>query len=94
MSIKGAFMVVLTIAILLMSVVGGLYVSLVWALYGGIILIINGVQANPMVAPDIAWGIVRVLFFGIVGWATFFVGAFLSGMVAMTCSRLTRRRHG
>lgn len=47
----------------------GLYVGL-WVMFiGGIIQIVDAVQMDPVPGDDIAWGIVRILLAGVVGWA-------------------------
>ena len=60
-----------TIISILMAVFGGLFVAGYLCLFSGIVQIIHGVSATPVVAPDIALGIVRIVFAPVCGWLTF-----------------------
>lgn len=55
----------------LLMIVGGialgLYAGLWWAFVGGIIQIISAVQASPIPPADIAWGVVKIVFAGLIG---------------------------
>jgi hypothetical protein len=60
----------LGIIMILAGIALGLYVGL-WVMFvGGIVQGVNGVTADPVVATDIAWGIVRICFAGLIGWVT------------------------
>lgn len=60
------------------AVVLGLYVGLWLMFVGGIVAVIHAVQAIPVDALGIAWGIVRIFFASIAGglsfWALFIPG--------------------
>jgi hypothetical protein len=47
------------IFLMLLSIVAAFYAGVIWALVGGIELIVHGVAAHPVIGSDIAWGIVR-----------------------------------
>lgn len=51
----------------------GLYCGLWWAFIGGIIQIIEQVRAEHLEAMVVALGICKVLFAGLIGWASAFV---------------------
>lgn len=51
----------------ILGVALGVYVGLWWAFVGGIIQIVNAVQASPMEGAAIAWGIVKIFFAGAIG---------------------------
>ena len=53
--------VVGTIISILLAIFGGLFVAGYLCLFGGIVQIIHGVSTTPVVAPDIALGIVRIV---------------------------------
>jgi hypothetical protein len=48
----------------------GLYCGLWWAFIGGIIQIIEQVRAEHLIAMEVAIGIVKILFAGLIGWAS------------------------
>ena len=52
----------------LFGIFAGLYVGLWWAFIGGIIQVIQGVVASPLDAVNIAYGIVKVMFAGVLGY--------------------------
>jgi len=52
------------------GILAGLYVGFWWALVGGLILFIEGVQADPINAAWLAYGILRVMFAGLLGYVT------------------------
>jgi len=61
------------ILLILAGIVFGLWAGLWWAFIGGIIQVIEAVKATPVDALNVAWGIVRFAFSGIIGWAAVMV---------------------
>ena len=59
--------------LVLAGIAFGVWAGLWWAFVGGIIQIIDALQASPVVGADIALGIVRVVFAGFIGGITAFV---------------------
>lgn len=55
------------------GVAGGIYLGVWYGLVGGIIAVIEAAKATPIPAPDMAWGIARVVFAGLMGWGTLLV---------------------
>jgi hypothetical protein len=53
--------------LILVGVALGLYAGLWWAFIGGIIQIIEAVKATPVPAMDVALGIARIVFAGLIG---------------------------
>lgn len=72
--------ITLGILFVLAAIVGGLYVSIGYCLIGGIVSLIHGCQANPIDAFSIAYGIVRIVFTAVAGWATFFICITIGGI--------------
>ena len=64
-----------TIGIILMiaGIAFGLYVGLWWAFIGGIVDVISAIRATELVAMDVAIGIVKVLFAGLIGGLSGFI---------------------
>ena len=62
------------ILLLFISIPAGLYATIIWAFYGGIVDIIQGIKAPDIDGLAIAWGICKVCFAGPIGWLTFFCG--------------------
>ena len=52
---------------MIVGIVFGLYVGLWWAFIGGIVDVISAIRAPELVAMDVAIGIVKVLFAGLIG---------------------------
>jgi hypothetical protein len=48
----------------------GVYVGIWWALIGGIVLVVESITADPVSASGIAYGVVRVMFAGFLGYVT------------------------
>lgn len=59
---------IIGVFMILIGVVVGLYVGIDLMFVRGIIQFVNGVKAEPTNGNDIAWGVVRVFFAGLVGW--------------------------
>lgn len=60
--------VILGFLLILAGIVLGLYVG-VWLMFvGGIIAIVDAVQADPVSGSAVAWGIVRIIFASFVGY--------------------------
>lgn len=59
----GIFLIVLGIFL-------GLYVGLYLCFVGGIIQIVKAIQAEPILASQLAWGVVKITFAGVAGWAS------------------------
>lgn len=60
--------VILGLGLIIVGIVLGLYAGLWWAFVGGIIDMIQGLTASPIDAQTVAWGVVRILFSGFIGW--------------------------
>lgn len=60
------------------AVLGGLYVSLYLCLFGGIVQVIEGAKATPIQSSEIAFGVLRFIFAGFLGVATFLIGGVIS----------------
>lgn len=59
-----------TILGILMVITGifiGLYLGIWWAFIGGIVVVVEAINADEMVAMDLAIGIARIIFAGLVG---------------------------
>jgi hypothetical protein len=82
---------IIGIILFIAAILGGLYVGLWLCLVGGIVQIIEGAKATPIVAMDIAVGILRVVCTALAGWGTFFVGAFISGVFISAGNKPARR---
>jgi hypothetical protein len=59
---------ILGVILFIFGIFAGLYVGLWWAFVGGIIQIIEGIVATPVVATSIAFGIVKIMFAGALGY--------------------------
>lgn len=58
----------------IVSTVAGLYMGIYVCLYGGVMDIITGFQADPWIATSIAKGVIKWICAGLVGWGTVFIG--------------------
>jgi len=72
--------VILAFAFMILAVVGGLWAGIWWAFIGGIIQLIEAVKAPELEAAQVAFGVARIFFAGLIGWITFVVG--------MICAKL------
>jgi len=59
--------------LIVVGILGGLYLGVWLCFIGGIVQVIEAVKADPVSSFGIAFGIVRVMAAGIVGWLFFFV---------------------
>ena len=64
---------ILGIIICILSVVIGAYLGMWWCFIGGIIMVIEGFQFNPLCIDSsaVALGVLRFMASGIVGWVSF-----------------------
>ena len=69
MKILGIFLMVLFVGL-------AIYLGGYICLFGGIIKIVEGIQAEPNIARMIAWGVVRVILAGFTFWGLFLIGLF------------------
>lgn len=56
---------------LLLIIIGvcvGLYAGVWWAFIGGIINVIEAVRAEQLVEMDVACGVAKIVFSGVIGW--------------------------
>lgn len=61
----------------------GIYLGIWVCLVGGIVDIVTGATATPILAKTIAWGVAKFIFSGIVGWGSFFLTFSLgAGMIS------------
>jgi len=58
----------LGILLIVAGLVFGLWAGIWWAFIGGIIQVIVAAKATPIVASAIAWGILKVICSGLIGW--------------------------
>lgn len=65
---RGA-MAVLGILMIVVGVVFGVWAGVWWAFIGGIVDVIQAVRAPDLVAMDVAIGVSKVVFSGVIGWA-------------------------
>lgn len=65
---------ILGLVVCVLSVVFGLWMGLYVCLYGGVVSIITGFAADPWIVGMIAWGVVKFLCTGVVGWLSFAFG--------------------
>lgn len=72
---RGGIVLVLAVLLFIFSIIGGLYVWLMWGWVGGIVSIVEAFQVAPVYALGIAWGVVKVLVAAPLGWITFAVSA-------------------
>lgn len=75
---RGWTFLIVGILLMICAVLGGLYVTFVVCIAGGIIDIVHGIQANPMEAGKIAFGAVKFMGSTIAGVITFITGLFFS----------------
>jgi hypothetical protein len=62
-------MKVLGVLLVLAGIGIGLYFGLWWAFIGGIIQVIEQIRAEHLDASIVAFGIAKVIFAGVIGWA-------------------------
>jgi len=61
---------VIGMALILAGIVCGLYAGVWWAFIGGIINVIEAVRAEELIASHVAIGVAKVVFAGVIGWAS------------------------
>jgi len=61
---------VIGIALILTGIVCGVYAGVWWAFIGGIVNVIEAVRAEELVASHVAVGVGKVVFAGVIGWAS------------------------
>lgn len=69
MKIVGALLMIVGIAF-------GIWAGLWWAFAGGIIDIVVAIQSNPIPAGTVAWGVIKILFAGVIGMVAGVVAVF------------------
>lgn len=57
--------------LILLGIVLGTYVGIYLLLFGGITQLLEAIKANPINSMGVAWGIIKILFSGFVGWLIF-----------------------
>jgi len=72
--VKSWFFLIVGILICIASAGAGVYVGIWLCFIGGIVDIVNGFNADPMKAIDMAIGVAKFFFSSVAGWLTFFVG--------------------
>ena len=79
------------IIFILLGIAAGVYCGVWLMLVGGIIQVIEGAKMDPVSSFDIAIGIVRFLFAGVVGWLSFLIPSAIGGaLIGSTDNRKTR----
>ena len=56
------------VVLVVLGVIAGLWAGLWWAFIGGIVDVIEAVRATELDAMDVAIGVVKIFFAGVVGW--------------------------
>tara|TARA_R110000824_G_scaffold526_4_gene3342 strand:+ start:4640 stop:4885 length:246 start_codon:yes stop_codon:yes gene_type:complete len=56
--------------LILGGIAAGLYVGLWWAFIGGIVNVIEAIRSEELVAMDVAIGVCKIVFAGIIGWVS------------------------
>lgn len=74
-------MKVLGISVAIIGILAALFVGGYLMFIGGIIQFVDGIEADPNSGSDIAWGITRFLFSGLVGWIIAFCGIGLGAAI-------------
>lgn len=52
----------------LVGIAAGLYFGIWWAFIGGIVAVIEEIRADELEAMNVALGVARVMFAGLIGW--------------------------
>lgn len=82
---------VIGILMIVAAIVFGIWAGLVWAFIGGIVDIINALKADEIEAITIAIGVVKVMFAGLIGWASAML-LMLPGLALLNAKTSVRRR--
>jgi len=61
---------IIGMALIIIGITAGLYLGVWWAFIGGIIQIIDQIKAPDTESLQVAFGAVRILSAGIIGWAS------------------------
>lgn len=72
------FLKLLSIIGMLAAIPFGIYVWLVWGWYDGFVMAFNAVMTDPKSASNFAFGVMRIIFGGILGVITFYITFILS----------------
>lgn len=62
------------VIVCLLTIVFALWMGLYVCMYGGVVSVITGFSTTPWMAGTIAWGVVKFLCTGFVGWFSLFCG--------------------
>ena len=73
---------IIAVILFVAAIGGGLWAGVWWAFIGGIVQVVNACQVHPVNAMNIACGVARVVFCGLIGWVTFGVGLLLARIFA------------
>lgn len=60
----------LGVALILVGVIAGMYAGIWWAFIGGIVDCVEAVRAKELVTSDLATGVAKVMFAGLIGWCS------------------------
>lgn len=58
------------IVMIVAGIVLGVYAGAWWAFIGGIVDVIGAIRSETLIAMDVAIGIAKVIFAGMIGWAS------------------------
>jgi hypothetical protein len=61
---------IIGLILVVLGVIAGLYAGIFLCFIGGIIQVIEAIKISPISSTEIAFGIARVLFAGLIGWIT------------------------
>ena len=67
---------ILGIVLMVAGAAFGLYAGLWWAFIGGIVDVISAIRAPDLIAMDVAIGVVKVIFAGVIGGVSGIVAVF------------------
>lgn len=56
------------ILMIITGVIAGIYAGLWWAFIGGIVDIIQAIRAPELLEMDVAIGVAKIMFAGLIGW--------------------------
>lgn len=65
--------------LILVGIALGLYVGLWLCFIGGIVQVVEAIKAEPVSAWGIAWGVLRIVLAGPVGWGSFLLCSMVGG---------------
>lgn len=77
-----ALFTTLSVVVLILSVVAGLYTGIKLCLIDGIVQLIEAAKSNPVSSTGVAFGIIKFIIAGPAGWFVTFIGGTLARVIA------------